>query len=162
MTSRYANLNIVFLALFIVGSNTAHTAPLIGNGEVINEQRPGTGITAVRAKGVPDYLIGDCNLLTVKVSPMNEPAILLEAESNLLPYIRTEVQNETLIISVIEKIQPNTQITITAPRLGAPPSTIKSTTPPYFMRGIGCSQDFTMQLQSSKKRSVVEAVIGDK
>jgi hypothetical protein len=147
--------NLVLSFLVAVASFHALAAPILGNGVIVSVTRPSSGITAVRAYKMAEFLIGDCKLVMVNVSPMSEPSVVIEAESNIVPYIQTDVSGETLVISLSTEIQPTRQIVISAARFGTPPTNVKSSVPPYYMRGLGCASDFTMQVPTGKKRSVV-------
>ena len=124
------------------------TEPIDGNGTVVRETRPSDRIDAVRVVNFARQLKGDCNIVTVHVSGNGEAVVSVEAESNLVPYIQTQVQNEVLRISLSAPLRPTQPVVISATRRGRSAESVTSSTPPFTMSGLGCSADMTVRLSS--------------
>jgi hypothetical protein len=84
---------------------------LEGDGIAARDQRQ------VAAHGVLD--VSGSMLVEVQVRPGQAPSLLVEADGNLLPYIRTEAQGNTLKISNERQLRSKTPVLIvyTTPRL---------------------------------------------
>ncbi len=85
-----------FIALLAVGCTIAPVYTVTGSGRVTSENRNVSNFNALRLAGLGEvtFTQGDTEALTV------------QAEDNLMPYIRTEVQNGTLIIDFARDHQP--------------------------------------------------------
>lgn len=76
-------------------SNTESRDAIQGSGNLVTEDRPVKHFNHVSLIGVGDVIItqGDEESLTVK------------ADDNLMPYIKTEVENGTLVLDFIDKVK---------------------------------------------------------
>lgn len=78
-----------------------------GSGNIVTEKRDLAGFNAIDVS----------NVFVVEVTTQSEFSVEVEADDNLLPLIKTEVQNGRLEISVVKKIKSKSPIKI---RIGAP------------------------------------------
>jgi len=80
-----------------------------GSGNIITESRAADDFSAVEVGGV----------LRVEITAGKEFSVNVEADDNLLPYIRTEVDGDTLQISANEKLSSKNPILVrvTAPNI---------------------------------------------
>ena len=70
---------------------------ILGSGNVVEEQRQVNGFSRVSLQGMG----------TLKINLGNEELLLVRAEDNLLPHLKTEVKNGTLTIRSAEEIEPH-------------------------------------------------------
>lgn len=78
-----------------------------GSGNIVTEKRDVTGFSAIDVS----------NVFVVEVTSQSEFSVEVEADDNLLPLIKTEVQNGRLEISAEKKIKSKSPIKV---RIGAP------------------------------------------
>lgn len=78
-----------------------------GSGNIVTEKRDVAGFNAIDVS----------NVFVVEVTSQSEFSVEVEADDNLLPLIRTEVQNGRLEISAEKKIKSKSPIKV---RIGAP------------------------------------------
>ncbi|MCA9875750.1 MAG: DUF2807 domain-containing protein [Anaerolineales bacterium] len=85
------SLTIAFLGLFTACNGNGDPMKTVsGSGNVITEERPVSGFTAVLLQGFGQVVIDQTD----------KESLSITADDNLLPYIETSVQEDKLIISV--------------------------------------------------------------
>lgn len=96
---------IVLALLVLVIVLTACNGSIRGSGNVVTEEREVSGYTSVVLNGVGN----------VEIIQGETESVVVEAEDNIMPLIKTEVQNETLILSQEENrsINPTRSIKYT-------------------------------------------------
>jgi putative autotransporter adhesin-like protein len=104
MKSVYNLLIIMFLTSMIIWSSGCQKFPFLeGNGNVVSETRPSVSFNKIENKGdFKVYYVFDTVF-----------RVVVEAESNLIPYIRTNVHGNTLEIDSRENLDNNYSIKIT-------------------------------------------------
>ncbi len=96
-------ITIVFVITIVMWSSGCRKFPYLeGNGNVVTEVRPSVSFNKIENEG-------DFNVYYVADSVFS---IVIEAESNLIPYIRTNVNGNTLEIDTRENLDNNYAIKI--------------------------------------------------
>ena len=83
---------LMAVAVFLGGCRTFASAVdgIRGEGDVVEEAREVSGFTAVQLAGIGNVI----------VQSGEREGVLVEAQANLLPYLQTTVEGDTLVISI--------------------------------------------------------------
>ena len=142
----------LFAVAISVLSTAAWSKPIEGNKVVVTQRRPGGPFTSVRSTGMEQHWIGDCKQFHVRVRFGHTSKMLVTGERNILPYLRTTVENGQLEVSLKGYVKPTKPIVVVA----------TSQTPNVSMQALGdngpkieglaCSMGFTMGFPGSPNR----------
>jgi len=92
-------IGLFFLGVLVVGCNYHG---IRGNGDLIEENRDIAVFNKIDASGA----------FNIKVKAGEEPTLKISADQNLMKYIRTKVDGETLFIDSKKNLRPRKEITI--------------------------------------------------
>lgn len=93
-TMRFLMIGLVFVGLLAACTTVEGPVDIVrGSGNVVTEERPLSGFTAVSLQGVG----------RLEIDQTGSESVSITTDDNLLPYIETRVRGSKLIISIQEK-----------------------------------------------------------
>lgn len=137
------------LIFTILASNgVARAEPIVGNGVLATESRPGGPFSAVHSLNMDDHLIGDCNLVHVEIHVGAEASLLVSGESNIVPHVKTVIQGDELWLTLSEFVSPKVPVMIVA-TIASKAGIRKGS--PINLNGMACMHDSKMHFPFSKQ-----------
>ncbi|MCF7841909.1 MAG: DUF2807 domain-containing protein [Lentisphaeria bacterium] len=101
MTKKF-DFTIVIMMVLVLSHCTFLGIPVDGSGSMVTTQRQVTPFTEIEASGKLDMELVADSLCTISI----------EAQENLVPYIRTEVKNHRLIISTTAPLRSTSPVRV--------------------------------------------------
>src|SRR5512146_347376 len=95
-------LALPVLVLVLMACQLANISYINGSGKPASESRPVSSFSRVSLRGTGELIL----------SQGNEEALTVEADDNILPYIKTEVRGDELILQTKEGVSINPRTTI--------------------------------------------------